>query len=173
MLLIPLAVIGVLSDVPLSQIIVTIWKPDHAILVHMICLFLAAWGLVWIVGDRFAVRELTHVVNAHQIFLNVGFRWSCVIPVHSIVRCTALCDRPRDWLPRLSIGKDDVWFVTPVDSPNVLMEIDATTVEQSAIKKMGARVPGRQFVALYVDDPQRFISETQSFVQHRKDPVDA
>jgi hypothetical protein len=168
-----LAVIGLLSDFPLAWVLVAIIKPDHTITVHLILLGLALWGGVWIAGDTFAVRALPHLVTRNRIALRVGFRWSCDIPVDAVLRCLPLKGKSKSWLPKLQLDASQVWIVTPIDPPNVLIEIKAFEARQVSISRMGARVQGRQHVAVYVDDARLFISCIEAVLECRKERVDA
>lgn len=152
-LLLPLAIIGIMSDLPLSFIVVALFKPAHEVLVHATLLGAAFWGLAWVAGDRSAVRHLDHVVNDGAIHLRVGFRWSVDIPKGSVLRCVAIKGKPREWLHDLKIDRADVLVVTPVDAPNVLIQLDAQGFDRVHVTRMGATSQARQFVAFYVDDP--------------------
>lgn len=166
-LLIPLVVIGLMSDVPISQVIIVIWRPAHALWLHAALLFAALWGLAWAVGDRFSICELRHVVTPSTLFLRVGFRWSCDIPIKAIKNCSIVDGRPRVWLASKLIKKEDVWLVTPVDRPRVLIEIDPNAVQLVSVFRMQTRVAGKIYVAVYVDDPEIFAFEVSMLLKPR------
>ena len=156
-LLVPLAVIGLLADLPLSQLAIQIWHPPHVVLIHVLTLLMAAWGFVWILGDRLAVRALDHSLDDRQLVLRVGFRWACDVPVTAIKRCAALRGSPVEWQTAMQIDRHSVWRVTPIDPPNVLLEIDPGEKSDVKVMRMGASVELRKFLAVYVDSPTQFI----------------
>jgi len=158
-LLVPLAIIGMISDVPLSQVIISAWRPEHTLFVHLIVFAVSLWGFIWIIGDRGAVRGSNHVLNREELFLAVGFRWMSNVPLHAIKHCSALHGKPKEWLASSSIDRNEVWSVTPIDSPNVLVELDINALDGMGIKRMGNCVPLRRYLALYFDAPGEFIRD--------------
>ena len=161
-ILIPLAVIGMFADVPLSHVIVNIWVSSHALWVHVGLLFLTVWGFIWIVGDRFAVRELAHVVSGETLSLHVGFRWSGELSIHAVTRCIPLDCSLKEWRKSNALDRNAIWIVTPIDSPNVLVETAHDAALDVRITRMGVDVPPRKFIALYVDNPKAFISDIRT-----------
>lgn len=156
-LLMPLAIVGLLSDLPLSLVLVAIFQPTHAAVVHLALFAAALWGVAWIAGDRSAVKAITHVVGSREIRLRVGFRWSVAIPITAVRVQHRLQGSTHESLPKLSVQRDDVLMVTPIDSPNVLIDLDLAQLETLSVEKFGAAVPCRRFIAIYVDDPASFM----------------
>jgi len=161
--LLPLAIIGMLADLPLSFIVIAIFKPVHELAIHAVLFGMALWGLVWVAGDRSAIKRLEHVVNDDAIHLQVGFRWRMDIPLNAIQRCTLIQGKARIWLREMSIDRADVLMVTPIDTPNLLIELTSDGLDRVRIEKMGASARGRQFFAVYLDDPAGFLVRVTRF----------
>lgn len=158
-LLMPLALVGLLSDLPLSLTIVTIFKPTHATAIHLVLFATALWGVAWIAGDRSAIKRIHHVIDDQRLHFRVGFRWDVIVPVDAVRGQKRLQGSVREWLSTQSLNRDEVLMVTPIDSPNVLIELDPAQLGDTSIVKFGAAAICRRFVAAYVDDPAGFLNQ--------------
>lgn len=156
-LIIPMAVIVTLTDIPLDQLIVAAAKFDHAMLIHLVVLSAAIWGLIWVIGDRLAVKTMNHYVHDGCIRLRVGHRWDCKIPVSAVARCVSFDYSSQASRKRLGMSKQDLWRVTPIDKPNILIELDEKFSNEVHIVKMGSVAAQRRYLAVYVDRPNSFI----------------
>lgn len=113
-------------------------------------LFIALYLGAWLIGSRRILHESGHDISLDFLSLDVGLRASAVLPMAAVLRAHS-----ADILGVLE--PDDVWTLAPFDAPNVLVELDGL-VDIDA-KRFGYPTHMRKrFIALYVDEPSRFIA---------------
>jgi hypothetical protein len=139
-IIVPVSVISSCVDIPLihlllnSHLSAAVRAPFHVAL-----LVLNAGALAWIIGERSAVTHVPHVVGPVMLRLRVGFRVAFDIPLSAVRGVHPLAGSRREWMPARRLTRDDVTLVTPMDEPNVLLDIGGT-----------------RFLAIRVDDPEGF-----------------
>ncbi len=152
--LMPLLLIGTFLELPLLHLAIHVKAaPAMRLSLHAALVGLTAWGLVWLFGDRSAVRHVPHVLAADELLLHVGFRVAVRLPTCEIASVRLVKGAPRDWLPTLGIKRADVAFVTPVDKPNLLIELTPLH-ERTTHERFGSAATVPLYFAVYVDKPE-------------------
>ncbi len=155
-IILPLAVIASCIDIPLIHLLLNghvsqaMRGPFHAVL-----LAANAWTLVWIFGDRSAVRHIPHVVGPSTLQLRVGFRLAVEVPLSAVRGVQTVKGPPRDWMQAKGLSRRDVMLITPMDEPNVLIEIGGDLDALRALRS-GRLAGGWRFLAVRVDDGEGF-----------------
>jgi len=155
-IIIPIAVIASCVDVPLIHLLLN----DHVSAVlrgpfHVALLVFNAWAIIWIIGDRSSVTHIPHVVGSDMLRLRVGFRLGFDVPLSAVRGVYGLKGSPREWMPARGLTRNQVVMVTPMDAPNVLLEISVT--ETAAFSLHARRSTGaRRFLAIRVDNAEGF-----------------
>jgi hypothetical protein len=112
--------------------------------------FLALYLLAWLIGSRRLLHESGHDISLDFLGLDLGIRASGAVPMTAILRA-----RTASGINELP--PDDVWTLAPFDAPNVLVELDGVVSIEA--QRFGYPVTLRKrFIALYVDEPARFLS---------------
>jgi hypothetical protein len=155
-IIIPITVIASCVDVPLIHLLLN----DHVSAVlrgpfHVALLVFNAWAIIWIIDDRSAVAHIPHVVGLDTLRLRVGHRLALDVPLSAVRGIHSLKGSPREWMSARGLTRNEVVLVTPMDAPNVLLEIDVT--EKAAFSLRARRSAGaRRFLAIRVDNAEGF-----------------
>jgi hypothetical protein len=122
---------------------------------HAALLALNAAGLIWIIGQRSAVTHIPHVVGPVILRLRVGFRLEFDLPLSAVSGASILKGSPREWIPARGLTRADVTLVTPMDEPNVLLEIGG---DLDAVRglRAGRAMRSTRYLAIRVDDAEGF-----------------
>ncbi len=162
----PLVVLSSLVELPLLHLLIHAHAPE-AIRpsLHLALLGLTMWGLLWALGDRSAVKNMAHVLLRDEVALNVGLRASCQLPLAAVERVQIIAGRPREWRQTLSIDKQDVITLTPMDPPNVLIELRSER-HNVRITKFGMDVESPRYLAIYVDQAAAFQRDLLNAKRH-------
>lgn len=115
------------TEVPFSALMVILMAPDaHTrTLVHGIMLMLTMYSMVWLLGDRYWVKNSRHVLTADALHLQLGSRSTGVIPYAAICSCEkfAADDKQPSW-KKFDYPENSV-VITPFDKPNLLIRLHA------------------------------------------------
>ena len=155
-IILPLAVITSCVDIPLIHLLLNghvspvMRGPFHAAL-----LAVNVWTLVWIFGDRSAICRIPHVIGPAMLRLRVGFRVAVEIPLTAVRSVQTVKGSPGHWMQAKGLSRRDVMLVTPMDEPNVLIEISGALDAVRALRA-GRPTAGRRFLAIRVDDNEGF-----------------
>ena len=157
--LLPLLVIASFAELPLLHLVIHSHAPAAMRLpLHAALVGLTVWGLLWMFGDRSAVRHVPHVIAEEELLLNVGLRVAVRIPSFGVHGVRVLEGAPRDWMAELEVDRRDVAFVTPVDKPNVLIEL-ANHQGRATHARFGHAAPVPRYFAIYADKAEGFRNE--------------
>lgn len=155
-IIVPITVIASCVDVPLIHLLVISHVPFWLRgAIHVGLLAANAWALVWIIGDRSAIVHIPHVVDATVLRLRVGFRLALDVPLSAIRGVYAVKGSPRERMPARGLNRNDVTLVTPMEEPNILVEVDSACKAVRDLRA-GRSVSSPRFLAIRVDDPDGF-----------------
>jgi hypothetical protein len=126
--------------------------PARRLLLHLILGGTCAYGLVWILADRRAVRASAHVLDGACLDLQVGVRTRCRLPVEAIARCERVDESRERWCAQRGVKPSHTLVVTPIDRPNCVLVL-APGADVCASHWGGER-GGFACIFLYVDRPE-------------------
>jgi len=155
-IVVALTVIASCVDIPLIHLLsnnhvpALLRGPFHAAL-----LVLNAVGLIWVIGERSAVTRVPHAVGPTMLRLRVGFSLALDLPLSAVSGASILKGSPREWMPARGLTRADVTLVTPMDEPNVLLEIGGDPDVLRGLRA-GRPIRGTRFLAIRVDDAEGF-----------------
>ncbi len=110
----------------------------------------AAYLLAWLAGSRRLLREAGHDITLATLSLDLGLRASARVPMTAIARAL----HPS---AMVLAAPADVWVLAPFERPNVLLKL-ARPVAIEAIRFGYPVTLHKTHIALYVDEPARFVS---------------
>jgi hypothetical protein len=152
----PLVILSSLVELPLLHVLIHARAPEAIRLsLHMALLGTTLWGLLWALGDRSAVKQVAHVMLGDEVTLNVGLRSRGRLPLAAVERARIVKGRPREWRQALGIDKQDVVILTPMDPPNVLIDLSDER-HGVRISKFGVDIDSPRYLAIYVDQAAAF-----------------
>lgn len=105
----------------------------------------ALYVLVMLAGERRLLKESGHAVTGDSLVLALGIRFTADIALADIVSCG----------PFAAAGAG-AYAVSPFETPNVLLTLRTGAVVEAERFGYSFR-PGQSMLALYVDEPARFI----------------
>ncbi|MES2901312.1 MAG: hypothetical protein V4723_16390 [Pseudomonadota bacterium] len=145
-------------DLPLNVFIVTVMVKDPQIqlIVHAVCLVLAAYTLMWILGDRHALAGSAHVLGESALHLRVGNRLSADIDFTAIVRAEAISISAAVWRAQHSVWRSRTMRATPVDPPNLVLQLDMDAGVR--LTKWQVEQPAAEYLFLYLDQPSVLVA---------------
>jgi len=123
----------------------------HAWAAHATVLGLTLSSVLWLLGDRRAMRETGHRIEGQSLVLELGLRFQAEVPLSQVCRVVRLRtdDERRRVQPRH--GKRHP-RVTPFDPPNLHLCFREPV---QARRSFGLKATV-QHLDLYVDDPDAF-----------------
>lgn len=105
----------------------------------------ALYLLVMLAGERRLLKETGHIVGSDCITLALGIRFTADIALADVASCAPL-----------AASCAEAYVVSAFDKPNVLLTLRGGAV--AGAERFGyAFRPGQAMLALYVDEPARFI----------------
>jgi hypothetical protein len=152
-ILVPIVLIGLLGDIPLSFVIVAISRPDHPALVHTIVLVLGLLTVGWAVAARSAARSMPHVLTDDALWTGGGIRDVAVIPKAAIRRVVSIQGSRHQWLREQGLDRKAVFLASGFDPPNVAIELDDSACASARMGRRGRPIGIRRWVLLYADRP--------------------
>lgn len=151
--LVPLVIIGLLADLPLSFILVGVFHPSHPALVHICIAALACWSLGWAIAVRSVVRSSPHVVDQDTLWIGGGIRLAGVIPKVAIERVVAFDSARREWMEQHRLKPEDVVRASGIDPPNLAILIKESMTGLVTITGSDRYQASRRWFLLYADNP--------------------
>ncbi|WP_312550045.1 hypothetical protein [Massilia sp.] len=153
---------SVLVELPLDAALVPLFvdDPDAVRNIHIAVALGSAYTLVWLLGDRWRVRDGCHVLTATHLDLQVGARASARIALASIADAQPLREPVAQWRRRHPFRDKEAVTITPFDKPNLILRLhpDADcTITHHGLERNGVR-----YVFLYLDRPERLIAALAS-----------
>lgn len=159
-ILVPLMLIGLLSDVPLTLVIVALCHPTHPALIQAGVTALGLLTLGWAIATRSTQRGAPHVVSPDALWIGGGARISGVIPTFAMEKVVAIRGSRREWMKEHEVARHEIILANGIDPPNVALEIKKPAWEILRIAaRRGYRRP-RRWVLIYADKP----SELAAFI---------
>lgn len=168
-LVVGLLVIGSLVDIPLLHLLVHhVVSAPYRQPAHGMAALITCYGLVWVISDYRAIKASRHEVTMSEIRFRLGWRVSGVVPVAGIRSVRPAPDSIRRWRIDQGLRRNDVGLITPLDAPNILVEIDPGP----CFRVMSAKRQAARYLAIYVDDPERLIRCLRSRIRPDEVNVD-
>lgn len=149
-----LLMIGSVVDIPLLHLLIHHAAPEaYRWPLHGAAAFLTLYGLVWLISDYRALKASTHEVTATELHFRLGWRVSGTLPLANIVDVRRAPESLRRWRREQGLKRREIGLITPLDAANVLIEIDPGPL----FTVLAMRRPAARYLAVYVDEPARFI----------------
>lgn len=105
----------------------------------------ALYLLIMLTGERRVLKETGHAVTEDHLALALGVRFTAAVALADVQACAQLCGSSAGAL-----------VVSPFEAPNVLLTLRAGGLVDA--ERFGyAFKPGASTLALYVDEPARFV----------------
>jgi hypothetical protein len=124
---------------------------------HLILAFFSLYGLIWLISDKRAVGTTCIYFGDEALELRVGWRQCAWIPQKNIVYARLLQQSIRSFRKTVNCSRCDVTVVTPMDDPNVILELRNKDANDVKIEFLGFPRRGTRYIAIFVDDPSAFI----------------
>lgn len=156
-ILIPLVLVGLFGDVPLSLVIVALCHPGHPMLIHVSVAAIGLLTLGWAIAARSALRAIPHVVSSDALWIGGGIRLSGVIPKAAIESVQAIRVSRYEWMSERGVESAQVVLASGFDPPNLAVEIKETASEMVSIFSRNKHTPGGRWVLLYADNPSALL----------------
>ena len=161
-ILVPVVLIGLLGDIPLSMVIVAMFHPTHPALIQVGVAALGLLGLGWAIAARSALRAIPHVVSHDALWIGGDIRIAGVIPRAAIERALVIRGSRREWMSEHKVTRDDVILASGFDPPNLAVEIKKTAWEVVQVTKREKQGSFRRWVLLYADKPAALAATAQA-----------
>lgn len=98
--------------------------PEQLRMLHVGFGLLAAYSLVWVLGDRWHVSgRRHHVLTATRLELDIGARGYGSIPLDAIANCERINESCTAWCKRHGYPLHAARKLTPCDAPNVVITL--------------------------------------------------
>lgn len=138
--------------------LIEVFWPDASAAVHGILGAVHGYGILWLLGDARLMTESSHRITDGGLHLDLGLRWSGLLPRARITEVIAgeVAEPDRLLGEKRPVG---TVAVTPLETPNVTLRLDAPVTLRGLF---GVEREARE-VLVYVDDPAGFVAAvTQS-----------
>ncbi|THC44133.1 hypothetical protein [Massilia sp. Mn16-1_5] len=147
-----------LIELPLSAAILPllIRDPDAVGTIHLVMAAASIYTLVWLLGDRWMVRDDYHVLTDTHLDLHIGARASARIPLDAIADAQPLSQSLVQWRRANPCRPADMVSITPFDKPNLVLRLRPGV--DCAITHHGVAREEVRYVFLYLDRPQQLTS---------------
>ncbi len=152
-ILVPIVLIGLLGDIPLSFAIVAISRPDHPALIHTIVLALGLLTVGWAVAARSAARSMPHVLTHDALWTGGGIRDAAIIPRAAIRRIVSIQGSRHQWVREQGLSRKEVLLASGFDPPNLAIELDDSACASVLMGRSGRPRGIRRWILLYADRP--------------------
>ncbi len=162
--LVPIVLIGLLSDVPLSLVIVALSHPTHPALIQA---GVASFGLLtlgWAIATRSTQRGIPHLVSSDALWVGGGARISAVVPTFAIERVIVVRGSRRDWMREREVTRHEIILGSGIDPPNVAVEIKKPAWEALRISPRRKYRQPRRWMLLYADNPTALATNINSSI---------
>lgn len=153
---VPIMIIGLLGDIPLSWVLVSLCHPAHPWLIHGIVFIAGLYAVGWALAVRSTSCSIPHAIDEHALWLGGGIHYGGNIPRSSIRRILAFHESRQAWAGGHQVPLSDVLVVSRPDAPNVAIELEESAMTQVRLSRKGKDVAARRWILLYVDRPGEF-----------------
>ena len=146
---------SVLVELPLDAALMPLFVDDPVKVrnIHIAVALGSIYTLVWLLGDRWRVREGYHVLTDTHLDLQVGERASARIALDAIEDAQPLRETVAQWRRAHPFGDKEAVTITPFDRPNLVLRLRPgadCTITHHGLERAGVR-----YVFLYLDRPER------------------
>lgn len=152
-ILVPIVLIGLIGDIPLSFVVVALAHATHPMAIHGVIAATYLLTLGWALAVRSTLRAMPHVVSSDALWIGGCVRVSGVIPKSAIARSMHLQASRSAWMSEQGIGRNDVLLTSSFDPPNVALEIKPDASGLVRISNRHGHMPARRWILLYADSP--------------------
>lgn len=155
--------IALFVEAPIDVMIVSLMAktPEQLYLLHVGFGLLAAYSLVWLLGDRWYVSGLRpHVLTATSLALDIGARGYGSIPLDAIASCERIDESCKAWCTRHGYPLHAARKLTPCDAPNVVVTLLPGCDVRLTLLQSERRGDGPIF--LYLDRPEQLSAALQA-----------
>ncbi|AHX16445.1 hypothetical protein CH75_19940 [Dyella jiangningensis] len=152
-ILVPLLLVGLCGDVPLSLVVVALVHPSHPLLIHAVVAATGLMGLGWVMAVKSALCALPHVVSGDALWIGGGVRLSGVVPKAAIKRLLVIPGTRHEWMAEQGVARDQFVLASGYDSPNLAVELWPEAVTSVEMKSSRRPICPRRWVLLYADKP--------------------
>lgn len=151
--LVPVMIIGLLGDFPLSWVLITLCRPAHPWLIHGAVFGVGLFAVGWALAVRSVSSTIPHVIDEHMLWLGGGTRYEGSISRSSICGVHTFQESRYAWAAANQVRMNDVLIVSRPDSPNVAIELEDSAMNQVRLSHKGRDVAPRRWILLYADRP--------------------
>ncbi|KQV37119.1 hypothetical protein [Massilia sp. Root335] len=153
-----LGLLSTLVELPIDAAILPLLIADPVAVktIHLAAVLSAAYGVVWLLGDRWLVRSGYHVLTDTHLDLQVGARAKALIPLTAIEDISLLRESMDEWRAKRSLGHADTVNVTPFDKPNIVLCLAPEA--GCVITHHGLARNEARYIFLYLDHPGKLIA---------------
>lgn len=157
--------IGLLVEIPFSLLMVNLLPLSVAARqqAHLVLLGLTLYLLFLLLADRYQLRRSAHSLSASHLHLQIAQRFAADLAIDAIVAVEVFKHDKRLWCAQGKISLFDCHTVTPVDAPNVLVEL--RTGEQQ-MQSFQLKQPAPRYIFIYVDQAAEFVQALQAACHH-------
>lgn len=151
--------IALFVEAPIDVMIASLMAktPEQLRILHIGFGLLAAYSLVWILGDRWHVLgRRHHVLTAASLELDLGARGYGSIPLDAIAGCERINESCAAWCSRHGYPLHAARKLTPRDAPNVVVNLRPGCDVRLTLLQVERSGDGPIF--LYLDRPGQFIA---------------
>lgn len=156
-ILVPVVVIGMVGDVPLSMVVVTLAHASHPMVIHFAIAATYLLSLAWVMAVRSTLRSMPHVVSSDALWIGGCIRMAGVIPKAAIESAHHLSVSRFEWMKEQGIDRSGVLLASGFDPPNVALEIKPAALEAVRLRNRKKQVPARRWILLYADSPAALV----------------
>ena len=149
---------SLLFELPLDALMLPllIEDPAEVTYIHLAIALCSAYSLVWLLGDRWLLRNGHHVLTDTHLDLQIGARASARIPLKAIASAQLLSQPLPQWRRDHPCRPMEVVNITPFDKPNLVLTLRADV--DCAITHHGVARTGVRYVFLYLDRPGQLLA---------------
>lgn len=162
-ILVPIVLIGLIGDIPMSFVVVALSHSNHPMAIHAVIAVTYLWTLGWAVAVRSMLRSMPHVVSGEALWLGGCVGIAGVIPRPAIAGLMHLQASRLAWMSEQGISRHDVLLASGLDAPNVAVEINADACGMVSVFNRKGAVPARRWILLYADNPAGLMEAARHF----------
>ncbi|WP_114240341.1 hypothetical protein [Dyella sp. C9] len=155
--LLPVVLVGLMGDVPLSLVIVALCHPTHPWLVHALIAAFGLYAVGWALAARSVVAAVPHVIDDHQLWIGGSIRHSGKLPRGAMVRAVPVQGSRHAWAATQGVAMRDTLRMSELDPPNLAIELDAGAMTGVELLRNGKPLPPRRWLLLYADHPSELV----------------
>lgn len=142
-------------DVMIASVVAK--SPEHLRIMHILFGVLAAYGFIWVLGDRWHVKGRGHhVLTTASLELDIGPRGFGIIPLDAIARCERLKESRAAWCMRHGHSLNTTRTVSPFDAPNLVLLLKPGS--EVCLHLLQVARGGDGPIFLYLDRPEMLIT---------------